>query len=1287
LLLIPTACSQRQTTNHNQSALAAGEISTESIQQTAFSITVKVIVGHGDNSTSGSGVLIARGGNIYTVVTNAHVIGDEQYSFEIKTFDGKTHTAFLKNIKSNQSGQQDLALLQFQATEKYTPASIGDPKQVTPNQSVFTSGFADDEAELTFNSGKIGQISQKPLRGGYQIGFTNTTKQGMSGGTLLNEKGKVVGILGLGAAAILDNAYTYADGSRPDAQMLEKLRANSFAVPIASLTARNDLSTALAITQPAQSSKYKGLLGQVDSIAQQITVRINSKNNGNGSGVIVAHEGDTYYVVTAGHVVTNKDNYTIVAPDGQSYPVENSTIKTSEGTDLAVVQFTSQENYSTATIADYINNPDYREKRFENSIFVSGFPGTQRERELTAGYFAEVGNWAADIAKDSFSLTNGNGLLYTNISLPGMSGGGVLDSQGRLIGINTGAENEYVEAKTGQYEEVALGNSLGIPIKNFLNLAKSVNIPSATLKQDNPIPLELTYLESNSIKEQLFAFKPPGKNATETDWLNYGNQLWRASEDEKAVQAFDRAISLNPQEYRAYYGKGLASYKKNEQIDAFKQATKLNPNFYAAWQKLAGILSFYGMSQIKENLLESLPAYNRAIQLEPRVFTNYVRRGDVLKNLKRYDEAIASYDQSIKLQPYARAYLGKADVYFELENYQSAIDNYNQAKKLDPLLSNDVETNNQIGMAYNELKDYKSAIAILSQTIKQSDDPQSSINRSLYGNRGNVYANLKDYQSALADYNQAIKLGPSVPEPYLNRALLYYDLKDVQKGDRDVEKGIQILKQNLTYNDEPKLKNIAKIFKDERQPEAEQKILGIIAYLKASTYVNQASEMLEQKKDKDREAIKLCTQAITIDPKLRIAYTTRGTIYHSLKEYQLALKDFTKAIEVNPKYAPAYVYRSVIYRELKDYQKALDDSNKAISVNPELAMAYYIRGGIYYRLNQPQKAKNNWRKAAELYDDPSSSGFEQEASLEEKINELQQAAQKNRRENNLESYHSNKAALKQFQAFYYKEKGYDSLYGKLAILSSDGKAVPMDKQKAIEFYTKAIALDARYVDAYVLRGSAYKELKNYPKAIADYSKVISLDPDNTMGETTYFNRGVAYDKLKDYQSASKDFTKAIEICNKDELDTCTKDQPTIAQLHLERSVNYFNLKQYSKALVDLNKVILFEPKNPDAYYWRSANHYNLKLYAQALADANKSISLEPKNPDTYFVRAKVYYFFKDTKKAQENWQIAAKLYKQQGDLQIGIQELQKDAQLYQKQGKVEDYQRVQQAIKVFEQFQ
>ncbi|MGL5075399.1 MAG: S1 family peptidase, partial [Waterburya sp.] len=195
--------------------------------------------------------------------------------------------------------------------------------------------------------------------------------------------------------------------------------------------AAEEVSTESTNTQTA--SKYTGLPGKIDNIAQQITVRIDSKNNGNGSGVIVAHEGDTYYVATAGHVVTNEDNYTIVTPDGQSHPVENSTIKTSEGVDLAVLQFQSQQAYLVATLGKYdLSYYNTHKVGKMPLVFVSGFPGkkvdtkVQPSRLLTAGgNFSDQANL---MSRDFYSLTNGNGLIYTNLSFPGMSGGAVLDS-------------------------------------------------------------------------------------------------------------------------------------------------------------------------------------------------------------------------------------------------------------------------------------------------------------------------------------------------------------------------------------------------------------------------------------------------------------------------------------------------------------------------------------------------------------------------------------------------------------------------------------------------------------------------------------------------------------------------------------------------------------------------------------------------------------------------------------------------------------------------------------------
>jgi tetratricopeptide (TPR) repeat protein/S1-C subfamily serine protease len=955
LLFIPAACNQSQTTNHNQSALAAGEKSTESIQQTASAIAVKISVG----SSSGSGILIAQAGNTYTVVTNAHVIGRGN-NYQITTLDGKTHQGTLK--KSEQSdNQDDLALLQFQATEKYTLASLGDVQKVTPGQSVFAVGFGDGEEQLTFNSGKIEQISQKPLVGGYQIGFTNTTKQGMSGGALLDEEGKVIGILGLGAGAILDNAYLYADNSRPDAQMLEQLRANSFAVPVtqiaSSIASKQEEETQETDSKIAPSKKYTGLPGEIDSIAQQITVRIDSQNNGNGSGVIVAQNGDTYYVATAGHVVKNKDDYTIVAPDGQSYPIESSTIKTFEGIDLAVVQFQSQEAYTVATLGKYDLN--YNINRESRWVFVSGFPGQKMETEeqssslLTAGVVQPKYN-ANFYAKDSYSLTDGYGLLYTNQSFPGMSGGAVLDSQSRVVGINAGAEDEVVVGKTGNVAEVSLGLSLAVPIGTLVRFVKSAKIKPEWLKQETSEPSEPDKLDLASIRKQMFDAKAPSSNATEVSWLNYGNQLWRFRQYDQAIAAFERAIQLNPNSHYAYYGKGWVSEiqgKYRQAKNVYQQATKLAPDFYPAWDRMGAVLGFDGLKQYPK----AIKAYNQAIQLQPSSFAPYVRRGITFYQLKSYQEAIADFNKAIEIHPHFFAYLNRGLVYSEQDQADQALADYDKAIALNPKYA---LTYNNRGLIYYKQGKINLALADYNHAIKLDANLPFA-----YNNRSDIYFKQGKTDLALADYDRAIKLDPNSADAYVGRGWVYYQQGKIDLALADYNQAIKLdPKYALTYN------NRGLIYYE--QGKIDEALADYNQAIKLDAklpfaYNNRGLIYYEQ--GKIDEALADYNQAIKLDAKLPFAYNNRGLIYYDSKEYLAAITNYDKAVEINPKYTDAYNNRGNVYLALKEYQAAIVDYNKSIEINPNYAHSYRNLGLVLARLEKYKAAIVNYKKAAQLF--------------------------------------------------------------------------------------------------------------------------------------------------------------------------------------------------------------------------------------------------------------------------------------------------------------------------------
>jgi len=76
----------------------------------------------------------------------------------------------------------------------------------------------------------------------------------------------------------------------------------------------------------------------------------------------------------------------------------------------------------------------------------------------------------------------------------------------------------------------------------------------------------------------------------------------------------------------------------------------------------------------------ALQKYEEAIRIEPTKYVYYVRKGDVLVQLKRPNEAIDAYRKALELNPGADiVYIRLARVYITQKNYPAAIDVLNQA--------------------------------------------------------------------------------------------------------------------------------------------------------------------------------------------------------------------------------------------------------------------------------------------------------------------------------------------------------------------------------------------------------------------------------------------------------------------------------------------------------------------------------------------------------------------------------------------------------------------------------
>jgi tetratricopeptide (TPR) repeat protein len=105
------------------------------------------------------------------------------------------------------------------------------------------------------------------------------------------------------------------------------------------------------------------------------------------------------------------------------------------------------------------------------------------------------------------------------------------------------------------------------------------------------------------------------------------------------------------------------------------------------------------------------------------------------------------------------------------------------------------------------------------------------------------------------------------------------------------------------------------------------------------------------------------------------------------------------------------------------------------------------------------------------------------------------------------------------------------------------------------------------------------------KAIQLYTRVLALDANNAQA---YFNRGVAYRSKGDENRAFADFTQAIA------------KNPGLVDALYGRGLINLHRKAYDKALEDLNRVIELDPKHFSAYRVRGEAQIGLGNFEAAL---------------------------------------------------------------------------------------
>jgi putative GTP pyrophosphokinase len=166
-----------------------------------------------------------------------------------------------------------------------------------------------------------------------------------------------------------------------------------------------------------------------------------------------------------------------------------------------------------------------------------------------------------------------------------------------------------------------------------------------------------------------------------------------------------------------------------------------------------------------------------------------------------------------------------------------------------------------------------------------------------------------------------------------------------------------------------------------------------------------------------------------------------------------------------------------------------------------------------------------------------------------------------------------------------------------AALASSGEDLP-EKDQAKETHLPRRGISS--IDDLLLDALYAHNKNNFTVAVALYTQILELKPENSICSIIYKHRGMAHFAQSKYQDAIGDFTHSLELGKS-------------YKAAYYRGVVHSVLKQYAQAIDDYTISLEINPIQAFCLFRRGQAYYHVGDYLQALSDCETSLSMEPQN--------------------------------------------------------------------------
>jgi len=166
-------------------------------------------------------------------------------------------------------------------------------------------------------------------------------------------------------------------------------------------------------------------------------------------------------------------------------------------------------------------------------------------------------------------------------------------------------------------------------------------------------------------------------------YINRGNFYCKHGDQDLAIKDYDKVLELDSNNVDAYIGRANAHNNTGHLAQRdLNKVVELNPNDFRAYMARSMVYLNIGQNNL------ALEDANKAVELNPQNPEVYNNRGLIYHNLKQYDSALQDYNKALELAPKNFiAYKGRGMVYFNMQEYEQAIEELNKAIEIYPELN------------------------------------------------------------------------------------------------------------------------------------------------------------------------------------------------------------------------------------------------------------------------------------------------------------------------------------------------------------------------------------------------------------------------------------------------------------------------------------------------------------------------------------------------------------------------------------------------------------------------